>query len=134
MHQEAPDSPGAFIFALSSRNKYKLYLHREIWTVPNQPATVTAALKDATGENVAPQEYSLCLESGAQAFSAALPQNSGEPRKLYKAAVLHIRPESERPAAPAGGSGGGCSAFGGTTALFAAGTLFAALRVKRKTR
>ena len=100
--------------------------------MPNQPATVTAALKDATGENVAPQEYSLCLESGAQAFSAALPQNSGEPRKLYKAAVLHIRPESERPAAPAGGgSGGGCNALGGTAALFAAGAVRRAAREEK---
>ncbi len=73
--------------------------------------------------------------SGAAARSAADSQNSGEPRKLYKAAVLHIRPESERPAAPAGGgSGGGCNALGGTAALFAAGALFAALRVKRKNR
>lgn len=163
--------------AVESSEGYTLSFSDEtVWTVPNRPATVTATLKNADGEEVDPSQYSLCLESDAQddddtkivingsqitvtqsddweedvaiyamessssesdvqAFSAALPQNSGEPRKLYKVATLHIRPESKRPSTPAsGGSGGGCSAFGGTTALFAAGTLFAALRVKRKTR
>lgn len=163
--------------AVESREGYTLSFSDEtVWTVPNQPATVTATLKNADGEVVDPSEYSLCLESdaqddddtkivingsqitvtqsddweedvaiyamesgsqasGAAARSAADSQNSGEPRKLYKAAVLHIHPESERPAAPAGGgSGGGCNALGGTAALFAAGALFAALRVKRKTR
>lgn len=70
--------------------------------------------------------------SGAETRSAAVSQDSSEPLKLYKAATLHIRPESERPAAPSGGSGGGCSAFGGTAALFAAGALFLALRLKKK--
>lgn len=163
--------------AIESSEGYTLSFSEEtVWTVPNQPATVTATLKNADGEEVDPSQYSLCLESdaqddddtaitingsqitvtqsddweedvaiyamesgsqasGAAARSAADSQNSGEPRKLYKAAVLHIRPESERPAAPAGGgSGGGCNALGGTAALFAAGALFAALRVKRKTR
>ena len=164
--------------AVESSEGYTLSFSEEtVWTVPNQPATVTATLKNANGEEVDPSQYSLCLESDAQddddtaitingsqitvtqsddweedvaiyamesgssesdvqAFSAALPQNSGEqPRKLYKVATLHIRPESKRPSTPASsGSGGGCSAFGGTGALFAAVALFAALRVKGKTR
>ena len=164
--------------AVESSEGYTLSFSDEtVWTVPNRPATVTATLKNADGEEVDPSQYSLCLESDAQddddtkivingsqitvtqsddweedvaiyamessssesdvqAFSADLPQNSGEqPRKLYKVATLHIRPESKRPSTPAsGGSGGGCSAFGGTAALFAAVVLFAALRVKGKTR
>ena len=70
--------------------------------------------------------------SGAETRSAAVSQDSSEPLKLYKAATLRIRPESERPAAASGGSGGGCNAFGGTAALFAAGALFLALRLKKK--
>lgn len=164
--------------AVESGEGYALSFSDEtVWTVPNRPATVTATLKNADGEEVDPSQYILCLESDAQddddtkivingsqitvtqsddweedvaiyamesgssesdvqAFSAALPQNSGEqPRKLYKVATLHIRPESKRPSTPAsGGSSGGCSAFGGTAALFAAVVLFAALRVKGKTR
>ena len=68
--------------------------------------------------------------SGAETRSAAVSQDSSEPLKLYKVATLRIRPESERPAAASGGSG--CSAFGGTAALFAAGALFLALRLKKK--
>ena len=120
--------------AVESSEGYTLSFSDEtVWTVPNQPATVTATLKNADGEEVDPSEYSLCLESDAQddddtkivingsqitvtqsddweedvaiyamesgssesdvqAFSADLPQNSGEPRKLYKVATLHIRP------------------------------------------
>ena len=63
--------------------------------------------------------------SGAGTRSAAVSQDSSEPLKLYKVATLHIRPES-------GGSGGGCNAFCGTAALFAAGALFLALRLKKK--
>lgn len=70
--------------------------------------------------------------SGAETRSAAVSQDTDGPLKLYKVATLHIRPESERPAAPSGGSGGGCNAFGGTAALFAAGALFLALRLKKK--
>ena len=70
--------------------------------------------------------------SGAETRSAAVSQDSSEPLKLYKAATLRIRPESERPATASGGSGGGCNAFGGTAALFAAGALFLALRLKKK--
>ena len=69
--------------------------------------------------------------SGAETRSAAVSQDTDGPLKLYKVATLRIRPESERPAAASGGSGGGCSAFGGTAALFAAGALFLALRLKR---
>ena len=73
------------------------------------------------------------MESGpAETRSAAVSQDTDGPLKLYKVATLHIRPESERPAAPSGGSGGGCNAFGGTAALFAAGALFLALRIKKK--
>ena len=70
--------------------------------------------------------------SGAETRSAAVSQDTDGPLKLYKVATLHIRPESERPAAASGGSGGGCNAFGGTAALFAAGALFLALRLKKK--
>ncbi len=70
--------------------------------------------------------------SGAETRSAAVSQDTDAPLKLYKVATLHIRPESERPAASSGGSGGGCNAFGGTAALFAAGALFLALRLKKK--
>ena len=70
--------------------------------------------------------------SGAETRSAAVSQDTDGPLKLYKVATLRIRPESERPAAASGGSGGGCSAFGGTAALFAAGALFLALRMKKK--
>lgn len=70
--------------------------------------------------------------SGAETRSAAVSQDADGPLKLYKAATLRIRPESERPAAASGGSGGGCNAFGGTAALFAAGALFLALRLKKK--
>ena len=70
--------------------------------------------------------------SGAETRSAAVSQDTDGPLKLYKVATLHIRPESERPAASSGGSGGGCNAFGGTAALFAAGALFLALRLKKK--
>ena len=68
--------------------------------------------------------------SGAETRSAAVSQDADGPLKLYKVATLRIRPESERPAASSGG--GGCSAFGGTAALFAAGALFLALRLKKK--
>ena len=71
-------------------------------------------------------------ESGAETRSAAVSQDTDAPLKLYKVATLHIRPESERPAAASGGSGGGCNAFGGAAALFAAGALFLALRLKKK--
>lgn len=71
-------------------------------------------------------------EIGAETRSAAVSQDTDAPLKLYKVATLHIRPESERPAAASGGSGGGCNAFGGTAALFAAGALFLALRMKKK--
>lgn len=70
--------------------------------------------------------------SGAETRNAAVSQDTDAPLKLYKVAMLHIRPESERPAASSGGSGGGCNAFGGTAALFAAGALFLALRLKKK--
>lgn len=70
--------------------------------------------------------------SGAETRNAAVSQDTDAPLKLYKVATLHIRPESERPAASSGGSGGGCNAFGGTAALFAAGALFLALRLKKK--
>lgn len=70
--------------------------------------------------------------SGAETRSAAVSQDTDGPLKLYKVATLHIRPESERPAAASGGSGGGCNAFGGTAALFAAGALFLALRRRKK--
>ena len=77
------------------------------------------------------------MESGSEASSAetrsaAVSQDTDAPLKLYKVATLHIRPEYERPAASSGGSGGGCNAFGGTAALFAAGALFLALRLKKK--
>lgn len=70
--------------------------------------------------------------SGAETRSAAVSQDTDGPLKLYKVATLRIRPESERPSASSGGSGGGCNAFGGTAALFAAGALFLALRLKKK--
>lgn len=75
---------------------------------------------------------SVPAEIGAETRSAAVSQDTDAPLKLYKVATLHIRPESERPAAASGGSGGGCNAFGGTAALFAAGALFLALRMKKK--
>ena len=65
--------------------------------------------------------------SGAETRSAAVSHDTDGPLKLYK-----VAPESERPAAASGGSGGGCNAFGGTAALFAAGALFLALRLKKK--
>ena len=102
--------------------------------MPNQPATVTAALKDATGENVAPQEYSLCLESGAQAFSAALPQNSGEPRKLYKAAVSTYAPRANAPLRRQAAEAEAAATPLEELRRFSPLALFAALRVKRKTR
>ena len=123
-----------------------------VWTVPNQPAFVTVTLTDANGEVVDQSEYKLLLESDAQNdedtkveingnqitvtqtddWEEDVSQDTDAPLKLYKVATLHIRPESERPAAASGGSGGGCNAFGGTAALFAAGALFLALRMKKK--